>query len=830
MNYRRILLYIGLGAGVVVVSLIISVLLFKDRIVRTFLIEANKQLNTPIKVADIEVSIFTHFPNLSIELKDVYVEDSHPDNYPLLTASSISFQFHPLEAYHGIYNINGLTIHDAEASLKINANGLNNYTILKPSEGAAESSVALELKDVELNNVKVIYIDLKSRQHYVFRSRGLEASIATANDIYDIDANGELTTEMISVEGKSYFVGKTFQAESNLVYDDLRKIINIKPSSLTLKNSRFSVEGSYAWKGTETINLQVTGKETDIQTIFSLLPESTNKSFDKYRSKGDVFFSAHLEGEFSNHRLPALQIDFGFSNATIFHPDYKSEIRNATMKGSFRSDNLSDARKATLSLNNVRGSLNGEQFVADFVLRDFNDPYVNCSFRGNMDAAAIVGFYPIDNISEVSGTLAADLSFKGKVQLLKSRATAQQVSTQGNIDLKSVSFLYGKDKVPLKNLNGNLQFSNNDLALSNVAAKFGNSDFVLNGFFKNVITFMLFENQPVGIETDLKSEFLDVDELFEIAYGKSEPGAKDASGKEDRYEFKISPNVYLNFNCDVARLVYKKFHAAGIKGDLLVKNKVAVSRQLSLQTMGGELTLAGIVDATNGKAIDVVCSSHLDRIYLDSVFYVFENFDQTFIQDKHLKGQVTADVNMEMSLNQNLRLYQETLIADINAVIRNGELNNFEPMKKLSNYLDDEGLSKMRFSDLQNEIHIEKKTVYIPQMEVRSNVTDLKISGTHTFDQRINYKLVTPLRGRKKFTDAQAEGALESDGSGQSRLFLKIVGTTEDYKVSFDTEAIKKKIVSDIKREVKELKNAFREKETQKKKELELEEDEYFDW
>jgi hypothetical protein len=183
-----------------------------------------------------------------------------------------------------------------------------------------------------------------------------------------------------------------------------------------------------------------------------------------------------------------------------------------------------------------------------------------------------------------------------------------------------------------------------------------------------------------------------------------------------------------------------------------------------------------------------------------------------------------------MALDQNLRLYQETLIADINAAIRNGELNNFEPMKKLSNYLDDEGLSRMRFSDIQNEIHIEKKTVYIPQMEIRSNVTDLKISGTHTFDQHINYKLVTPLRGRKKFTDAQAEGALESDGSGQSRLFLKIVGTTDDYKVSLDTEAIKKKIITDIKREVKELKDAFRQKETQKKKELELEEDEYFDW
>jgi hypothetical protein len=136
--------------------------------------------------------------------------------------------------------------------------------------------------------------------------------------------------------------------------------------------------------------------------------------------------------------------------------------------------------------------------------------------------------------------------------------------------------------------------------------------------------------------------------------------------------------------------------------------------------MGGNLSLSGIVDATNNRAIDVMCTSRLSGIHLDSVFYVFQNFDQTFIEDRHLKGQVTADVNFEMTLNQKLRLVPETLIADINATIKRGELNNFEPMKKLNRYLDDEGLSKLRFADIQNDIHIEKKTIYIPQMQIHS--------------------------------------------------------------------------------------------------------------
>ena len=115
-------------------------------------------------------------------------------------------------------------------------------------------------------------------------------------------------------------------------------------------------------------------------------------------------------------------------------------------------------------------------------------------------------------------------------------------------------------------------------------------------------------------------------------------------------------------------------------------------------------------------------------------------------------------------------------------------------------------------------------------MEVRTNVTDIQVSGTHTFDQQIDYRVVAPLRNRKKIDSDEAFGAIEEDNSGKSMIFLKIAGTTDNYNVSLDKGAVKKKIVSDLKKEVQELKDAFKTKGQKKKKELELEKDEYFDW
>jgi hypothetical protein len=821
---KRVLLYFFISIGVLLVALVTSVFMFKERIINEFIREANKNLNTPVQVGKIDISMLQDFPNLAIQLNDVYVEDSQKGQYPLLTAKLISFSMNPISAYNGDYTISGLYMKDGEVNLKISAQGINNYTVVKQTPGKSGDAVKFELRDVVLENTAVHYMDIKARQDLAFTSESLLASIQSENDIYTISAKGQVTTEKIDVDGSSYFSQKAFKITSDLVYDDIKKHLTIKPSTLSLKRAAFDVHGTYSWKEKNLIDLTTKGKNADIQTLLSLLPPRAIEHLEKYQSKGDVYFHSRLKGQLGKNKRPGLSVEFGFTNATIFHPAYNTRIEGAQLRGSFASDDLGNRRFSSLVLKDISGRLNNETFEGSFVMNDFVDPEVICSFKGKLDAQSLLSFYPLEMVEDVSGSLVADIDFEGKIELLKNKTTAQRVSTTGSIELQDINFRYGKKKTSVENLSGDLQFNNNDLALSDVSGKLGSSDFLLNGFFKNVITFLLFDDQPIGIETDLRAKFLDINELFEIGFGDT------TNTTSHDYAFSISRNVYLNFNCNVDHLTYKKFHGRNLTGDLLVKNEVAVSRNLSFESMGGQISLSGIVDAKNNKAIDVVSTLNLKEVNVDSAFYVFENFQQDFIEDRHLKGKATAEVNLEMTLNQNLRIFPQTLIADIGVSIRNGQLNNFEPLKKLNKYLDDEGLNKLRFADLKNDIHIENKTVYIPQMLIRSNVTDLMISGTHTFDQLIDYRVVTPLR-RRKIIDVDAQGAIEENLDGQSKLFLKITGTTDEYKVSYDTEAVRKKIGSDLKREVQELKDAFKTNGKKKQKEVELEKEEYFeDW
>lgn len=819
-HLKKVFFYLLLTVIVVVTGLMISVFLFKDRIIQQFVSEANKSLNTPVKIGKIDVSVFADFPNLAIVFTDVYIEDSHPGNYPLLTAERISFRLNALEVWKGNYSVRGLSVTGSETNLKINVAGKSNFNIIKESTDKNGGTVQFNLQQVQLLNTVVDYDDREANQHHLFNSEKLIASILVKGNLYQIEAVGDAVTRQIGINNSVFLVNKNFTINTRLDYDDENKEVLIKSSTLKISDSEFTVSGNYLFKDKNLIDLKAGGKDTDIQTLLSLMPEETTEKLKQYRSDGDVFFNLSLKGEISKEKSPMISVEFGCANATLYHPDYKTQIKHANLKGSFASSSVTDFSNAELFLSDVNGELNDQVFNVNLSIRKFNDPFVTFEFKGDLDAASVFNFYPIADLSDVTGFLSADISFEGQTSMLNKKATVQRVKTNGAIEMSDLNFTYGPQKVKFKDINGALQFNNHDLALSNVTGYFENSDFHLNGFFKNIITFLLFEDQPIGIETDLKSEFMDLDQLFAIGFGVEQ---------SENYRFSISPAVQLNFNCDVKRMKYKRFNPGKIKGDLLVKNQVAVSRNITMNAMGGSLMFNGIVDAKNPKAIDVVSSFKLHGVYVDSIFYVFENFHQDFIQAKHLKGQAYADVEMEMVLNEQLKLISPTLIANISASIKNGELNNFEPLKKLNKYIDDESLNRLRFADLKNEIHIENQTIYIPQMDIRSNATDIRLSGTHTFDQHIDYRVVAPLNNKKKIDPDEAFGAIEDDGSGKPKIFLKITGTTDKYEVSLDKDAVKKKIAGDLKKEVQELKDAFKQKGIKKKKELELSEEE-FDW
>lgn len=822
--FKRSLFFLGLVTLTLLVAGALLIHTYQEELVEKFVDLANKRIETPIHAGSINASWWEQFPDIAIVLEQVHIDGSLPGSTDTLaTADKIYGTFNAWQILRGNWVIDEVHMEKGRLFLVQTELGDNNYTIVTRPQDSVRRNSAFKLDKILLNEVDISYLDLQRNQQYELLAHEVIASLETRDKRYNIQLDGSITSRELIIKDYHYLVDTPVELFGELNFWQPDKKWEFHSIEIGIDNSTFLLDGSYTG-GENSVELSIKGHETNIKTLLSLLPDPVSKNYKKYNSKGEVYFEGQLKGSVADGKNPEVSINFGCKNASFWHPEYKKGVEGVFLTGKYRSSDVASLSLATLSLKDVKGVMEQQAFSGNLQIRNLEEYHINGDFKGTFDLNSWHQFLPKGQVSTADGTMKVDISFNGPVNYLKSAVSMDKFKTSGEIFVEDMSFSLEENSLPFENFNGHFLFNGRDLAISDFSGNIGNSDFTLNGFFRNIIAFVFSKNQPIGIEADLQAGTLDLDELLT---GNTKPVDKTVVGKQSYTSFEINPRLALLFNCNVDQLKFRRFRGNQIKGKLRISNQVAHGRQISFNTIGGEIVMNGRVDGRIKDHLKVHTTSSYRGIYLDSLFYVFENFGQNFLEDHHLKGQAFAEIETYMVFDDHLRFKSPELVVDAGLTIENGELNDFEPLQKLSTYVDSQDLRHLKFADLKNNIQIKDREILLPDMIVKSNLTTINVTGTHTFDQLINYRLKVPIKSTKKDKD-EYFGAVEDDGSS-TNLFLKITGTTQEYMVEYDKAAVKNKIRQDLKEEKWEIREAVRNKGDNSKAQ-ELDEEDFFDF
>ncbi len=823
-KFKRSLFIMGLILLLFCIAGAVLIYIYEDQLVSRFITETNQKIDTPIQAKSIKASWWEKFPNISIVLNEVVIDGSLPGPTDTLAiARNIYCTFNAWDILQGNWIVDQIHMEDGRLFLVQTELGDNNFTIVKKDTNSQKKEVGFKLEKIHLQNIAVTYLDLLRNQEYRLQTHQVEASLSAHNQAYDIQLDGAVTSEGLRIGQHHYLVNKPLILKGNISYQQPEKKWNIAESEITVSESTFLLNGFY--KGFDnTLDFTLVGQNTNIQTVLSLLPEDYSRKFREYKSKGDIYFEGKITGSTASEKNLEIDLNFGSRNASFFHPNYQKGIEAVYLSGNFHTSEASDLSKAVLSLNDVRGVMELQPFSGNLKITNLENYHIQGDLKGTLDLNSWQRFLPPGKVTEATGTMQMDVAFNGPINYLKTSTSVDKFKTSGEIFINDLNFSLEKNSLPFRDFGGHFLFNGRDLAISDFTGVIGNSDFLINGFFRNIIAFIFSKNQPIGIEADLQAQNIDLDELLT---GSTKARDETVVGKQSYTSFEINPRLALTFNCKIDQLKFRRFRGDQIEGKLQISNQVAHGQHIRFETLGGKITMSGRVDGRQKDHIRVYTKSSYKGIYLDSLFYVFENFGQSFLEDKHLKGQAFAEIDTYMAFDDHLRFKSSDLVVEAELIIENGELNDFEPLQKLSTYIDAQDLRRLRFADLKNHVIIKDREISLPNMVVESNVTTITVNGTHTFDQDINYRLKVPIKSAHRDKD-EYFGALEDDGLN-TNLFLKIIGTTQDYRVIIDKAAIKNKIKQDLKEEKWEFRNAVRNKGTEDAPQ-ELEEGEFFDF
>jgi hypothetical protein len=784
-------------SGLTVLGAFITVLLigvfYGGEIKKLLLDDINKSLSTEIQVRKIEFSVIRHFPFAAVELEGVVAKDAiaSNDKDTLLKAEKLSLLFNLAGVFSKDLSIRKIILKNASVKITEYASGENNYHFWKSSGDTA--STVVDLENVVLDNVRITYSDVRNSQLYIFNSAKGTLRGRFSSDTFVLKADADLVAEHFYAGKTDYMKNKRVKLRSVLTVDNNTGVYEFGKSSLRVEDLLFDVSGTVtSLAETTKLNLRVNSHEAELHDLLSMLPPSLATYFSGFRSTGKFVFQSAITGLAGHEHAPDVKFSFSLGGGSLRPRGSDVMLDRLSLAGTF----LRTASKpAELRISSFNGTLNGRPVEGNLSVTDLENPFLTLSAKADLDLNSLREFIKHDTLEILNGTMKVNISFAGKIKDLKQYATSGNYrnDASGTIVLEDVTLKLKQNPLVYKNMNGNFLLHDNHVEVAGLRGNISSTDFLINGSLRNFITYLLIPNQDANMNITVRSSLIDLNEILE---NKSTTAADDTS-----YKIKLNPRLVCDLNISAEKIIFRKFEASAIRGQIHIEDQVITSPDLAFMSMEGNISMSASIATHRRDSVLIACKAKVSKVNITELFVQMENFGEETVTDRNLKGKVSADVVFRSSWTKDLTINPASVAAHADITIDNGELNDFKPVLSLSKYLKLADLKHIRFSTLSNRIEISGRKIYFPSMEIRSSALNLNASGTHDFDNMVDYRLnmlLSDVLG-KKVKEQQTEfGLVDDDGLGHTKLFLSMKGPVDDPKFSYDKKAVSQKIAQDL--------------------------------
>ncbi|MBA4241282.1 MAG: hypothetical protein C0448_11180 [Sphingobacteriaceae bacterium] len=779
------------------------VFIYEEEVVNLIIKELNKHLKTEVRIdpKNIDLTIIKSFPDCALEFKELTAMDAKEfkSDDTLLYAKRLSLAFNIKDLFNKNYTIKKIELENAQCHLKVDKKGNANYFVWKSDSGSTGSdSLKFALEKISLKNVDVSLKDSKHKIKLNTSVKELNFKGKFIEDNYTLISDGSAYVNLFQVEKIKYVQNKNVKFD--IEFDVSGSTYTIRKSETSINYTQLVSNGAFVIKDSlQSLDINFNGKNLDIASTLSLLPEKFQNQIHDYESEGEFYASG--ECHYKNGQPFILKSDFGIKKATITYKEKNTTLTNVNLLGNITVNE----NRSNLTLKNISANLNNNNFTGDMELTNFKDPYLKLKLAANTKLEELIAFYPIDTLENLSGSINMNAEIEGLISEMKTNAYSPSIKASGNAVITDLKATFKQTDKHINIPEGKLELNNRHLNVYGLQLIRGNSDVMLVGELPNFLSYLFDPKEPLTIVAHVTSDKIELED-FLFGAGKSSENAS----------INIPNNLDFNVSVDVAHLTFGKFVADNIKGNMLLKNQKVALKDLSLNVTDGEVKLNIFADAS-GDNLKVSADCDLNKLNIQKLFSQLNNFGQATIKDDNLKGFVTANIDFSGTWDKKLKVDLNSINLTSSILIERGELIGFKPLESLAKYIDVNELKHIKFSTLQSAVEIKNRVITIPRTSIKSNAINMELWGTHGFDNVIDYHIQLLLseiiaKRPKKNKDFDEELSLvENDPENRRSVFIVMTGPIDNPTIKYDRKGAKEKIKQDIKQEKQNLKQLLKE-------------------
>ncbi len=758
----------------------------KDKIIKQVTAQVSEKLNGKLDITDADISLFRTFPKISVWLKEVKLTDTMyaQHKHPFFAAKGVFLSLNIYKLIKKDQPLTGLRMDNGSIYMYTDTSGYTNTYLMKskkdPSGGPKKTSGDINLKNIKLNNVRIILNDLKREKLHDFEVKNLTVKLDDGDSTITLKNDADIFVHSLAFNlDKGTFLKKaTFRGDFKMTYGKVSQLLSFNAIDVKIAGKPYNLTGKFDLGDKNPgFSLGVRVKNAMYEEVKKILPErirnslsivSLNKPLDAEAELygplrgGEPFIS--VKWKVKNSRLLTPFLDFDDASFTGFY-------NNEVVKGLPRTD-----PNSVISISDFKAEWHGLPVSSHRIqILDLFTPELICDLRSSFPLAALNDVIQTNSLKLNSGTGDILLNYKGPIQ----HNNNTNSFLNGSVSFKNGNVLYNRRNVELKNVNGAILFQNSDVVIKNVQFTALDNKIVMNGSGKNLLTLINTDPNKVAINYNIYSPQLNLGAFTYLlkknknTYSepkKSNKGFGTVALKIDRMLDQSTINLSLN----AGRLLYKKFAADNVAASVTLLQDRYVINNASMSVAGGSMALNGQLVNSSGPYHSAAVNVALKNVDVKKIFAAFENFGQDAILGQNLEGNLTAKINTSVTINDAAGVVPSSVMGVVDFSLKNGALNNYEPLKKIQDFIfKKRDFDNIRFAELKDKLEIKGGEVKINRMEIQSSVLTLFVEGLYSKKGNTDISIQVPLNNLKKRDEDYNPENIGTEKKGGRSVFLR---------------------------------------------------------
>lgn len=733
-------------SGIVLLVLLLAIIcipfIFKGKIVQIVREQANNSVNAHISFSDdIGLNLFSSFPNLTLGLKDISIVGMQEfEKDTLFAAKQLDLTLDIMSVIEGkSICIRKIFMDQASVYALILPNGKANWDISKPSqdssnaEASSSGSMEIKLKKVEMRDASVHYHDMTM----AFETKLVHANYIMkgdfANDV--LRMSNSITQGNLSVwmNHMALLNGVDAKAEAAIDADMKAFKFTFSENSFWLNQLELGMDGWVQMTDSDILtDMKLGVKQNDFKAFLSLIPTLYAHDFASLETKGKLVFSGFAKGTYNEHSMPAFGLQLGVENGWFKYPSLPAPVENVQV--ALKVNNPDGQIKNTvIDLSQLHLEIEKEPVDMKLQVRNPGDPFIDLMAKGKLDFTKIARIVPLPEGTQLSGTLAADITAKGRVKDVEEKHY-ELFNATGNFEINQMKYASLQLPQGITIQQTKVDVSPKALHLQNLDAVFYGNEMHMSGSVENFLSYA-FNNGILDGQLQFSSPSIDANKIMGTSTDTVTKTADTASMSAPE----IPERIHFTLHADINKLAYSNMLMEQFSGTIRVLENTLQFDQVALKTLGSAMKMSGAYHKVPhaNPSMDM----HFSMLDLDipTAFKTFNTIQKMAPVAEKMTGAMDADFTMQASMDEHMKPVYEQVQAIGKVKLKNASIQKVEALDKLADAIKRPDLKQLSMNDVAIAFEVKNGRIYTQPFDIKAGGKTITLSGSTGLDQTIDY-------------------------------------------------------------------------------------------